>query len=310
NHRGHGADRGQNVRHEAIVPGHVDEGQPLARGQGQPGESQVDRQAPAPLGLPPVRLHSGQRADQGGFPVIDVAGGGDDLHRYPAGAGKCSLGETAAAAITAAASVSSPSGGTERRSSSTRPPSVRPITAGTAPRRTGSPARSGTVSDPGRLTAALGSATPGAAPPPAPAWAGTGRASSPAEHSCAASRSARSIRAVSLAASASATGAVGPASVASRAANVSLSTRSARASGCRASRVTRSARPRMGPAWGPPTSLSPLALTTAAPARSQVSASGSPGSCGHGTSRPEPMSPITGTARPASSATLALAVNP
>ena len=49
-------------------------------------------------------------------------------------------------------------------------------------------------------------------------------------------------------------------------------------------------RPSSSPAWGPPSSLSPLAVTSAAPSRSAVCASGSPGSSGCGASSPEPMS--------------------
>jgi len=80
-HRGHRADPGEHVRDEPLVPGYVHERQPLARGQGQPGEPQVDGQPPAPLGFPPVRFHPGQRADQGGLAVIHMTGGGNDLHR-------------------------------------------------------------------------------------------------------------------------------------------------------------------------------------------------------------------------------------
>src|SRR5262249_51797826 len=76
------------------------------------------------------------------------------------------------------------------------------------------------------------------------------------------------------------TGGGGPASVASSAARVSLSTRRARADGWRRSRSTSSARPRISPAWGPPSSLSPLAVTRREPyhnARDESSSSGSRG---------------------------------
>src|SRR5262249_52143282 len=146
-HRGHRADSGEHVRHEPLVPWHIDERQPLTRGQGQPGEPQVDGQPPAPLGFPPVRFHPGQRADQGGLPVIHVAGGGEDLHRKPAEGGP-----GAPAPPTPPASASSSPGRTDRRSSRPRPLSARPIPAGPPPRRTGPPPRSGTASDWGRLT--------------------------------------------------------------------------------------------------------------------------------------------------------------
>ena len=83
--------------------------------------------------------------------------------------------------------------------------------------------------------------------------------------------------------------------VASSAARVSLSTRSARAAGCRRSRSISSASPNSRPACGPPSSLSPLAVTRSAPSRSTVVASGSSGSSGCGVSRPEPMSTTSGT---------------
>ena len=54
--------------------------------------------------------------------------------------------------------------------------------------------------------------------------------------------------------------------------------RSARASGWDAQVATRSARPAMTPAWGPPRSLSPLNVTSAAPAARVWRAAGSPAS--------------------------------
>jgi hypothetical protein len=64
------------------------------------------------------------------------------------------------------------------------------------------------------------------------------------------------------------------------------------------------------PACGPPSSLSPLAVTTDAPARSAVAASGSSGSSGCGASRPLPVSATTGTPSVASSATPTALVKP
>ena len=58
-------------------------------------------------------------------------------------------------------------------------------------------------------------------------------------------------------------------SVAASAASVTLSGRTARASGSFRMRAMRSARPTMSPACGPPTSLSPLNVTTSAPAASR-----------------------------------------
>ncbi len=77
----------------------------------------------------------------------------------------------------------------------------------------------------------------------------------------------------------------------------------------------------MMPAWGPPSSLSPLKVTSAAPAASVWRAAGSPPShaggpsASHGqaaSSRPEPMSATTGTEAPsvATSATAVPSVKP
>ena len=73
-HRQHRADPGQHVRYEALMPGHVNECEPLAGQQNhRPAEPEVDGQPPAPLLGPPVRLHPGQRADQGGLAVVPRA---------------------------------------------------------------------------------------------------------------------------------------------------------------------------------------------------------------------------------------------
>jgi hypothetical protein len=79
-HRGHRAEAGQHVRHEALVTGHVDERHPLPSGQIGPREAQVDGQPAAPLLGPPVRLHPGQRPDQRRLPVVHVPRGRDHLH--------------------------------------------------------------------------------------------------------------------------------------------------------------------------------------------------------------------------------------
>ena len=110
--------------------------------------------------------------------------------------------------------------------------------------------------------------------------------------------------------SASATGGGGPVSVASRAASVSLSTRSARAKGCRRNPSTSEARPRRSPHCGPPSSLSPEAVTSTAPADSVAEALGSEGSRGCGASNPDPMSATTGTGSAASADTGTEEVNP
>ncbi len=86
-----------------------------------------------------------------------------------------------------------------------------------------------------------------------------------------ASRSARRCRSAGSASRNRRTGGRGPRSVASSAASVSLSTRIARARGWRRIRATASApapgAPSTSPACGPPSSLSPDAVTSAAPWR-------------------------------------------
>ena len=94
-------------------------------------------------------------------------------------------------------------------------------------------------------------------------------------------------------------------------ARVSLSARSARASGCAFNRSMSVRRPTMIPACGPPRSLSPEKVTSAAPAsmhwRTPSSSRSQDGrSRSHGvvsSSSPEPASTMTGSSKPASSAT-------
>ena len=101
-------------------------------------------------------------------------------------------------------------------------------------------------------------------------------------------------------------------SVASSAANVSLSTRRARISGWVRRRSTSAVWPAMMPAWGPPSSLSPLKHTTPTPAAMEACTDGSPGRSP--VSAPLPRSSATGTptARPAAtrSASDGRSVNP
>ena len=69
---GTGPEPGEHVGHEPLVPGHVDEGEPLAAGQAHPGEAEVDGEAAAAFLGPAIGFHPGQRAHQGGLPVVDV----------------------------------------------------------------------------------------------------------------------------------------------------------------------------------------------------------------------------------------------
>ncbi len=85
-------------------------------------------------------------------------------------------------------------------------------------------------------------------------------------------------------------------SVASRAASVSLHTRRALASGCFLMIETRSLLPAIIPAWGPPMSLSPELVTSAAPALMLMGMVGSGGSPNRdrSTREPAPRSSMTG----------------
>ena len=167
------------------------------------------------------------------------------------------------------------------------------------------PGAAGSAASTGRATPALASSTPGAPPPPT--WAAQSTATPPTFSASAAARTRRSSTSAS---SIARTGGSGPRSVASSAASVSLSTRSARARGWRRRRCTRSASPNTRPACGPPSSLSPDAVTRVRPARSSLVASGSAGRSGCGASSPDPMSDTTGTPSPTRSATGTDDVNP
>jgi hypothetical protein len=62
---------------EALVAGNVDEADPVVAG-GEVGEAKVDGDAPPLLLAPAVAVDAGQRLDQRGLAVVDVAGGADD----------------------------------------------------------------------------------------------------------------------------------------------------------------------------------------------------------------------------------------
>ena len=103
--------------------------------------------APALL-RPPVRLHPGQRPHQRRLAVVDVPGGGDDVHVSPQSRG-CGQHRAAERGVVGLLD-------TQRRSSSSRPRSTRPSTAG-------SPVRSRSAYGAGRLTARARQLDPGRA---------------------------------------------------------------------------------------------------------------------------------------------------
>ena len=197
-------------------------------------EPQVDGQATAPFLGPPVRLHPGQRADQGGLAVVHVPGGRDHLHGVRAR-------RAAPARPAPRRPAASSSAGRHRAQVEQQPAALGPADHGRELRRCAPAGRPQRHGQPG------GQADRGAGQRHArgAAAADHGRAGAPPGHPArpSASRlaSCRARRASdgSSAASAVASGAGGPVSVASSAAAVVLSTRSARASGCRASWRTR-----------------------------------------------------------------------
>ena len=123
------ADPGQHVLEEAHVAGHVDERDASAGRQRGVGEAEVDGE-PAPLLLvEAVGVGAGQRQDERRLAVVDVAGGGDDVHSVlPASA----CGQRAGALRRW---WSSP-GSTVRRSSTVRPSRTRATIGGSKARRT------------------------------------------------------------------------------------------------------------------------------------------------------------------------------
>ncbi len=78
-HRGHRAHAGEHVRDEPLVARHVDEGElpPVDVG---PREAEVDGQPAALLLGQPVGPHAGEPLHERRLAVVDVAGGGYDIH--------------------------------------------------------------------------------------------------------------------------------------------------------------------------------------------------------------------------------------
>ena len=74
-HQVDAADARQHVLDEALVAGNVHEAEPQAGREIEVGKSQVDGDAAAFLFFQPVGVDAGERFDQGGLAVVDVAGG-------------------------------------------------------------------------------------------------------------------------------------------------------------------------------------------------------------------------------------------
>jgi len=70
---------GEHVFDEPLVPRDIDNPRLRAVGKIEVGKSQINRNAALFFFLEPIRILSGQRFDQAGFPLIDLAGGADDV---------------------------------------------------------------------------------------------------------------------------------------------------------------------------------------------------------------------------------------
>src|SRR5258708_30084097 len=68
---------GEHVADEAFVPRDVHDARLQSVAQRQWGESQIDRNATALLFFPAIGVDAGERLDQGGLAVVDVAGRAD-----------------------------------------------------------------------------------------------------------------------------------------------------------------------------------------------------------------------------------------
>ena len=78
------ANAGEHVLDEALMAGDVDDADLLAAGESKPGKAEVDGEAAVLLLLQTVRVDAGERLDKGGLAVVDVSGGTDYVHGYPA----------------------------------------------------------------------------------------------------------------------------------------------------------------------------------------------------------------------------------
>ena len=107
-------DAGEHVLEKADVAGHVDERDATTRWQFRPGKPEVDGQATSLFLLEPIRVGAGECFDQGGLAVVDVTGGGDDVHQVALGSER-----------SAPATTSSSSGWIVRRSSTVVSPTER-----------------------------------------------------------------------------------------------------------------------------------------------------------------------------------------
>ena len=113
---------------EALVARNVDEAERRSRRRGQEGETEVDGDAARLLFLEAIAIHAGQQPDQSRFPMVDMPGQPDD-HGCPRGSDRRTSFNVVASSLRcsrldwkAASSVR------QRKSSTSRSFSIRPIT--------------------------------------------------------------------------------------------------------------------------------------------------------------------------------------
>src|SRR5690606_34727972 len=186
-HQPDAANTGQHIADEAVVTRHVHDARFPARGQRQPGKSEVDGHAPGLFFLEPVGVDVGQDADEGGLAVVNVAGGAYDVHviassapARPSAKSSSCPGSTARRSRRSALSSMRPMmGGSWRRKAAARASTetgteLRPapaVAAGAAAASSGAGAARATASGAVAArnvtaTAALGCPSPGSDPPP------------------------------------------------------------------------------------------------------------------------------------------------
>jgi len=71
---------GEHVLDKVTVSRHIHDAHRLAVGEREPGEAQVNRHLPLLLLAQAIGVDAGEGVDEGGFAVIYVPGGADDVH--------------------------------------------------------------------------------------------------------------------------------------------------------------------------------------------------------------------------------------
>ena len=77
---------GEHLLDEAFMPGNVDDPDAPIAGEIQKRKAQLDRDAATLLLRKPIRVRSGEGADERALPVVDVAGGAENGRALSGGA--------------------------------------------------------------------------------------------------------------------------------------------------------------------------------------------------------------------------------